>query len=258
MKETRINDLQNYITQNERASIDDLCSLFGVSKNTMRRYVNELEQQGIIKKVYGGIVLNDKKTTEPFEFREERNINSKQIIAKLASSFIEEGDIVYIDSGTTTMHMIPHLSELRNLTIITNNLNVIINSLPYSNINVICTGGTLFKTTNSFVNMDAVTLLKKYNISKAFMASTGVSISKGITNSSSFEYDIKKYMVENCDKVVVLADNTKLGRVSLTTYCDLKDIQVFVTNLEPDKEFVDFFQNNDIQLVTPNKPIIND
>lgn len=251
MKENRIQELKNYIIANERASLDDLCTLFNVSKNTMRRDINELEKQSIIKKVYGGIVLNDKKTTEPFESREEKNITSKQVIAKLASQFVQDGDIIYIDSGTTTMHMIPHLAEIRNLTIITNNLNVIMGSLPYPNLNVLCTGGVLFRTTNSFVDMDAVNSLKKFNISKAFMASTGISITKGITNSSSFEYDIKRYMVEHCDTVVVLADATKLGRVSLTTYCELKDINVFITNELPGDEFVDFFESNNIQLITP-------
>lgn len=251
MKENRIQELKNYIMANERASLDDLCTLFNVSKNTMRRDINELEKQAIIKKVYGGIVLNDKKTTEPFESREEKNITSKQIIAKLASQFVQDGDIIYIDSGTTTMHMIPHLAEIRNLTIITNNLNVIMGSLPYPNLNVLCTGGVLFRTTNSFVDMDAVNSLKKFNISKAFMASTGISITKGITNSSSFEYDIKRYMVENCDTVIVLADDTKLGRVSLTTYCELKDIHVFITNELPGSEFVDFFESNNIRLITP-------
>ncbi|MBP2638598.1 MAG: transcriptional regulator, DeoR family, partial [Firmicutes bacterium] len=230
MKEDRIDKLKNYIVSNERASIDDLCNIFNVSKNTIRRDINALENQGIIKKVYGGVVLNDKKTTEPFQSREERNISAKQIIAKLASTFVVEGDIIYIDSGTTTMHMIPHLASVKNLTIITGNLNVINGSLLYPDLNVLCTGGTLFRTTNSFVDMNAVNFLKKYNISKAFMASTGVSITKGITNSSSFEYDIKKYIVDSCDKVILLADTTKLDRVSLTTYCDLKDIDVFITN----------------------------
>ena len=251
LKENRIQELKNYIMANERASLDDLCTLFNVSKNTMRRDINELEKQAIIKKVYGGIVLNDKKTTEPFESREEKNITSKQIIAKLASQFVQDGDIIYIDSGTTTMHMIPHLAEIRNLTIITNNLNVIMGSLPYPNLNVLCTGGVLFRTTNSFVDMDAVNSLKKFNISKAFMASTGISITKGITNSSSFEYDIKRYMVENCDTVIVLADDTKLGRVSLRTYWELKDIHVFITNELPGSEFVDFFESNNIKLITP-------
>lgn len=251
MKEDRINELQNYILEKERASIEELCSVFNVSKNTMRRDINQLESQGKIKKVYGGIILTDKKTTEPFESREVKNKDAKLIIAKLASTLIEDGDIIYIDSGTTTMHMIPYLSDVKNLTIITNNLHVILKALPYQNLNVISTGGTLFRRTNSFVDSGAVSSLKKYNISKAFLATTGISIAKGITNSSSLEYDIKKYIVEHCDKRILLADDTKLGKVSLITYYDLKDIQVFVTNQKPDDEYTDFFSSNHITLMAP-------
>jgi DeoR family myo-inositol catabolism operon transcriptional repressor len=251
VKEDRINELQNYILEKERASIEELCSVFNVSKNTMRRDINQLESQGKIKKVYGGIILTDKKTTEPFESREVKNKDAKLIIAKLASTLIEDGDIIYIDSGTTTMHMIPYLSDVKNLTIITNNLHVILKALPYQNLNVISTGGTLFRRTNSFVDSGAVSSLKKYNISKAFLATTGISIAKGITNSSSLEYDIKKYIVEHCDKRILLADDTKLGKVSLITYYDLKDIQVFVTNQKPDDEYTDFFSSNHITLMAP-------
>lgn len=251
MKEDRISELEDYIIEKERASIEELCSVFNVSKNTMRRDINQLEAQGKIKKVYGGIILTDKKTTEPFESREVKNKTAKLIIAQLATACIEDGDIIYIDSGTTTMHMIPYLSEMKNVTIITNNLNVILNSLSYPNLNVISTGGTLFRRTNSFVEAGAVSSLKKYNISKAFLATTGVSIAKGITNSSSLEYDIKRYIVEHCDKKILLADNTKLGKVSLITYYDLKDIQVFISDQNPEQEYVDFFTNNNITLVTP-------
>jgi DeoR family myo-inositol catabolism operon transcriptional repressor len=251
LKEHRIEEIKKYILAKERATIEELCSLFNVSVNTLRRDINALERNGTIKKVYGGIVLKDKKTTEPFDSREEKNIQAKQIIARLARNFVKDGDIIFIDSGTTTMQMIPYLSDLSSLTIITNNLNVIVSALPYPNLNILCTGGTLFRTANSFVDTDVVNYLKKYNISKAFMACTGVSIDKGITNSSSFEYDIKKYVVENCGKPILLADSTKFGRVSLVTYSELKDISVLITDKTPDNDFCQYFDVHSIRLVTP-------
>jgi DeoR family myo-inositol catabolism operon transcriptional repressor len=251
LKERRIKDLENYIIENEQASIEELCSSFNVSKNTIRRYINELEAVGKIKKVYGGIILSDKKTTEPFESRVEKNRDAKKIIAELASNFVDDGDVIFIDSGTTTMHMIPHLAQKKNLTIITNNLNIIMSAIPFPDLNVISTGGKLFRRTNSFVDVDAVANLKKYNFSKAFMATTGISITKGVTNSSSYEYDVKKYIVENCDKIILLADSSKLGRSSLITYYDLKDIHILITDLPLATEYIEFFQNNNIKLVTP-------
>lgn len=251
MKEDRISALQNHIRKNGRASIEELCSLFNISKNTIRRDINELEKQNYIKKVYGGVILNDTKTTEPFESREVKNKDEKQQIGSLASNLVEDGDIIYIDSGTTTMCMIPHLAARKNLTIITNNLHVITSSLPFSNLNIICTGGTFLRRTNSFIGIEAVNSLKQYNISKSFVATTGLSIEKGLTNSSSFEYDIKRYISENCEQIIVLADNSKFDRVSLMTYYDLKSIQVLVTDKEPDATYIKFFNDYNINLVIP-------
>jgi len=251
MKEDRIKALHNYILKNGKASTEELCSLFNISKNTLRRDITELEMQNIVTKVYGGIILNDTKTTEPFESREVKNKDAKQCIARLASTLVQDGDIIYIDSGTTTMLMVPYLATMKNLTIITNNLHILIKSLPYPNLNVIATGGTFLRRTNSFVNQEVVNSLKKYNISKAFIATTGVSISKGLTNSSSFEYDIKKYIVDNCDEIILLADDTKLDKISLMTYYDLKNIQVFVTNVKPASNYVEFFNHYNINLITP-------
>lgn len=253
MKTDRLKQMEHYIIQNENASIDTLCSLFNVSKNTIRRDISELEKKGIVKKVYGGITINnDKKSTIPFEQREIKNIDEKQKIAELASNLVEDGDIVFIDSGTTTFHMLPYLNDKMNLTIITNNLNIIMKALPYSNVSILSTGGSVYRKTNSLIGIEAVNFLKHYNISKAFMATTGVSIAKGITNSSSFEYEIKKTVVENSNKVIILADHSKLGEASLKTYCPLESIDYFITDKLPSKDYIDFFKNHNVKLLTSN------
>lgn len=253
LKINRIKEIENYIIEKERATMEELCQQFGVSLNTIRRDINELERIGRIKKVYGGIILKDKKTTEPFETRQIRNEEAKQVIAQMASRLVEDGDIIYIDSGTTTMHMIPYLSTLNNITIITNSLNVIINSLSYPDLNVISTGGTLFRQTNSFIGIETVKFLKSYNFSKAFMATTAISIAKGVTNSSSFEYDIKKHVIQNCENIILLADSTKFDRASLVTYCNLEDINVLVTDARPADDYFEFLNSHHISLVLPSE-----
>ncbi|EDS77718.1 DNA-binding protein [Clostridium novyi A str. 4552] len=253
MKSHRIKEIENYILQNEHASIDTLCSLFNVSKNTIRRDITVLEQKGIIKKVYGGITLNnEEKLTVPFEQREVKYKEEKYLIAKSASELVEDNDIIFIDSGTTTVHMIPFLNDKKNLTIITNNLNILMKALPYSNVDILSTGGTLFRETNSLIGIEASNFLKNYNISKAFMATTGFSIEKGVTNSSNFEYDVKKTVVENSSNVILLADHSKLDTASLKTYCNLEDIDCFITDKLPPKQYVKFFEDNSINLIIPN------
>lgn len=255
LKESRIKEIENYVLKHENVSIDTLCSLFNVSKNTIRRDITELEKMGTIKKIYGGITLNNKnkQPTIPFGQREITNKLSKQLIAKEASKLVEDRDIIFIDSGTTTIHMIPFLADRKNLTIVTNNVNAIVKSFPYTNLNILSTGGSLFRQTNSLIGIEAVSFLKNYNISKCFMATTGVTIEKGVTNSSPFEYEIKRAVIEKSKEIIVLADNSKLGVVSLMTYCDLKDVDIFITDKTPSKDVVDYFNNNNVNLMVPEE-----
>lgn len=254
MKSYRIQEIENYIIKHENVSINTLCSVFDVSKNTIRRDISELEKKGTIKKVYGGVTLNqDKKNTIPFSEREIKNKSKKQLIAEAASALVNDGDIIFIDSGTTTMHMIPFLGHKKNLTIITNNINALIAAVMYPNLNVVSPGGTLFRKTNSLIGIEAVNFLKTYNICKAFMATTGVSLSKGVTNSSSIEYHVKKTVVEKSDKVIVLADNSKLDVASLMTYCELDEVDTFITDKVPPKTFENFFKESDTELIVTCK-----
>lgn len=145
MKIDRINRIHELLKNVHNISINDLCDTFQVSKNTIRRDIAELEQQGVIKKVYGGIVLAEPAgNPEPFASRENRNTEAKKQIARMAADFVHDGDVVYIDSGTTTMHMIPYLTEKRRLTIVTASVHVINAASNYSNLNVLATGGSLF------------------------------------------------------------------------------------------------------------------
>ncbi|WP_046655607.1 DeoR/GlpR family DNA-binding transcription regulator [Clostridium tetani] len=249
LKEDRIKGIENYVIKHENVSINTLCSLFDVSKNTIRRDISELERKGVIKKIYGGITLKNKTSTVPFQQREIKHKETKKIIAKAASNLVENGDIIYIDSGTTTMHMIPFLSDKKNENIITNNVNVIVNSFPYKNLNILSTGGSLSRNTNSLIGVESINFLKNYNISKCFMASTGVSIKKGVTNSSSFEYEIKRTVVKQSSKIILLADSSKLGMASLMTYCNLEDIDTFITNEPLSNDYLDFFNKNNIELI---------
>ncbi|MCY6957147.1 DeoR/GlpR family DNA-binding transcription regulator [Clostridium brassicae] len=252
MKINRIKKIEAYLIKHESASLDTLCEIFNVSKNTIRRDVSELEKKGIIKKVYGGVTVTNKKSTIPFAERQISNLNEKKLIGKLASELVEDRDIIFIDSGTTTLQMVPFLKNKQNLTIITNNLVVIQEAIAYDNLNILSTGGTLYRNTSSFVGIETLNFLKQYNISKAFMAASGISISKGITNSSPLESEIKRTMVENSDKVFILADSSKVDIVSLMTYCSIKEIDALITDKIPSKDFSEFFKANNVDLLTPN------
>lgn len=251
MKLTRLKEIENYVQQHESVSLDVLCTLFKVSKNTIRRDISVLEEKGVIKKIYGGITVSQPKQTVPFTQRQISHQAEKQIIARLAGQKVQDNDRIFIDSGTTTMHMIPFLADKHNVTIVTNNLNVLQSALDYPNLNIYATGGLLFRQTNSLIGTEAIQGLNHYNISKAFMATTGVSIEHGVTNSSSLEYQIKKDVIQKNVDVHLLADHSKLGVVSLMTYCDLAEITTFITDRELPPAYQDFFRKHGIEWLAP-------
>lgn len=248
MKTNRIKRIEEYILSNESVTLDSLCDVFKISKNTIRRDINEIKKRGNIKKVYGGVTAV-KQNLIPFEERNIKNNYTKMEIAKAAFEFVDNGDVIFIDSGTTTLNMIDFLKDKNDVTILTNNLNVIVNALPYPNLNVICTGGNLIRKTNSFEVINTLSIFQDYNISKSFMAATGISIDNGVTNSSPLEYKLKKVIVEKSNELFMLVDSSKFDVSALMTFCQLSDINHIVTNKEPPEKYIKFFQKNKIDVI---------
>ncbi|PLS04358.1 DeoR/GlpR family DNA-binding transcription regulator [Neobacillus cucumis] len=247
IKEKRIKKIQDYVNEHQSASLDELVEVFDVSKNTIRRDVQELVDRGDLKKVYGGVSVIHKKL-ESFQDRQIRNQKQKVFISEKASSFVEDGDFIFIDSGTTTIEMFDFLKE-KNLTIFTNSIDFIVRALPFENLNVISVGGMLDRKTNSFVNPRNMELFKDYNIKKAFMASTGISLVNGVTNASPLESELKKTIVNRSSEVYLLIDHDKFDKYGLMTYCSLNEIDFLITDQLPDDTYQEYVKNNQIQLV---------
>jgi DeoR family transcriptional regulator, myo-inositol catabolism operon repressor len=247
IKEKRIKRIQEYVSEHQSASLDELVSAFDVSKNTIRRDVQELVERGELKKVYGGVTVVHKKL-ESFQERKVRNQGQKELIAKKAASFVDDGDFIFIDSGTTTIEMLDYLKE-KQITVFTNNIDFIVRALPYEKLNVISIGGMLERKTNSFVNQRNMDLLKDYNVKKAFMASTGISFANGVTNASPLESELKKIIVQRSSEVYLLVDHDKFDKYGLMTYCELDEIDYLITNKLPNYTYQEYANNKNIQLV---------
>ena len=253
MKVERIHQIHELLKERKRISLDELCEIFTVSKNTIRRDIAELEEDGIIRKVYGGIVLKEAEITslEPFSDREIRHINEKKIIAGLAADFVNDSEVIYIDSGTTTMHLLPYLAEKNFLTIVTASVYALELATRYSNLNVIATGGNLQPPIKALVGPDVLKCIRNYNFSKIFLASTGISIEHGATNASPLECEVKKELVKKSCAKYLLVDHSKFDIASLMTYSDLTSINYVVTDTKPEEKYLDFFKKNSINLVLP-------
>ncbi|MDT2012143.1 DeoR/GlpR family DNA-binding transcription regulator [Carnobacterium divergens] len=249
MKLKRIQQVENYIQQQGSISLDELCSVFNVSKNTIRRDVNELEKRGTLRKVYGGVVAVEN-TLVPYENRTIQYQEEKEKIAAIASTLIKENDLIFIDSGTTTSQLLNAISPDLHFTVLTNSLDVVNLVAGMENIQLILIGNSYKAKTRSFVGVEDEELITKYNIGKAFMAATGVSISNGLTNSDLLEYRIKKMIVEKASDVYLLADGSKFNKSTLLTYAPLEKVDTIITTPNIPAEYQIFCQEQGINLLT--------
>ena len=151
MRVERIDNIIEFVYKNKNVTLDQICDNFNISKSTVRRDLSEILKDSNLQKTYGGITLKNKsdnrKYLTSFNERNIENIDKKLSISKKAATIVEDNDIIFIDSGTTTFYMADYLDKINNLTILTNNLEVIFRATKYKNINLISLSGTLNRET---------------------------------------------------------------------------------------------------------------
>lgn len=229
MKAERIKEIRNYIRVNKTITLDRICNQFDISKRTLQRDLDEIIKNGDIKKIYGGVTFLAKKERSSFEERYISRQSIKIAIATAAAALIEDGDIIFIDAGTTTAHVIDHMTNKKNITILTNNIEILKRAILYDNIEVIVLPGILNRKTKSFIGSSAIRFLQDFNIIKALIATTGFSITSGLTCSSPLEADLKRIAIQRSKEVYLLADSSKCGVVALNSYCSLSSINTLIT-----------------------------
>ncbi len=241
IKSTRIQSMEEYIINKGVASMEELCKQYKISMNTCRNDVNELVKKGSIKKVYGGVTSNEqnkRSSLVSIDERKTQNVQCKRDIAKAAASFIEPGDIIYIDSGSTAQNILDYLDGKSKITIITHSLDVIAKASRMQGVELFCFGGKYQASTNCFIGMGVGNAFEHYNINKAFMGTKGITEDGSITDSSMGEFEIKKWAVLRAGKTILLADSHKFGRAGLMSYTNLDKIDVLVTDRMASDELI--------------------
>lgn len=253
MRLHRIQKIEDYINQHQTVSLDELCEEFQVSKNTIRRDTNYLAEKGAINKVYGGVValapIQTGFGTRDFEARNVENLDAKIKIGQKAAELIKENSIVFIDSGTTTKHILSDLKRSMQFTLLTNNLDVINLATEFPFVKIILIGDSFKRSTRSFVDVVDNPNVPQFNIDIAFMSATAFSINTGVSNSDPLEQIIKKRVVSEAQETFLLADNSKLGKSALHSYARLSSIDGLITNSPIPKEYSDYLEEHNVKLM---------
>ncbi len=227
----RRNDIMELLKKEDRVKVSDLVDVFGISDVSIRNDLSEMEQMGLLRRVHGGAV-STRKSYYDMSLNDRMNINKaeKVRIAQACAALIKDGDTLMIDSGTTTRYLAKELAERSNLTVVTNAL-LIAQEFAYNNsVNVILLGGQLDLQYQFSYGNDTIAQIQKYRVEKMVVATDGISASHGLTTYHHQEADVSRRMLERVNRVLVVADHSKIGKEGFAYISPISCVNVLVTD----------------------------
>lgn len=250
MRRERLAQIEEYISSNGFATMEQIRDKFGIAMPTVRKDISELASQGLIEKVYGGAkaVVSQSKNMHMFKNRRGVHLEAKNEIARKAAEIIEDGDVIYVDSGTTAATIIEYIRD-KHVTVITSNMAAVMASADVDNIEVYILGGRFNKDTMSVDHADPGEIMSGFNIDKAFMAATGYSLEGGLAQDSPTECDVKKHVMGMATETMLIIDSSKIGKKALIRYADPDAINMIITDGQVEKAYRDFFKKHSINII---------
>ena len=221
----------NLIREDGHAKVQQLSRLFNVSEVTIRQDLEQLEEMGYIQREHGGAFLKDvgdfAKSQRLFN---QTNMEEKAEIAKKAIKLVSDGDTIILDSGSTTTEIAKLLKNFKDLTVITNALNIAMIVGGEPGINLIVSGGEFKAPTLSLTGDMAATVFKGIHVDKLFLATAGISYGMLLTYPSYSDLVVKSAMIRAAGKVYLVADSSKVGNSSFASLGQLSLVDDFITD----------------------------
>ncbi|KAA6450896.1 DeoR/GlpR family DNA-binding transcription regulator [Bacillus swezeyi] len=247
-QEERLISIIDYLKENQRISVEQICSLFQVSRDTARRDLVKLNEQGAIIRTRGGAILPTIHD-EVKDYSGRLNIVSeeKSMIGRAAASLIREGDRIILDASTTVQSCAEHLPDI-NCTIITNSINQaeVLSSKQGACIHLL--GGKLQKEHRFLYGASVTEKLSCYHVDKALIGVVGIS-EHGLTIAHEEDGMVKRKIISQAKQVIALADHSKIGRTDFYRYAELSDIDLLITDRLPSEDFQRLLDEQGVELL---------
>jgi DeoR/GlpR family transcriptional regulator of sugar metabolism len=246
----RRNKILEILKKEGRVLVGDLSVMFCVTEETIRRDLEKLEKEGFAKKTYGGAIIVENANVDlPYMVRKESNVEGKEYIAEAISSMIEDGDHIMLDASSTAVYIAKHLKNKKNLTLITNSIEIMLELSDVTGWKILSTGGTLREGSLSLVGYQAEKMISTFHVDKTIISCKGVDIEKGITDSNEMDAHIKNLMFESTNMRILAADSSKFDKISFIKIEDLANIDIVITDSEPNDRWKKTFETLNIQVM---------
>ena len=250
----RKNRILSILQSDKRVVVGELSKKFGVSEETIRRDLEKLEKDGLVIKAYGGAVLNENAQSDmPLAVRKRTNVIGKQKIADIIAGIIKDNTSVMLDGSSTTFFIAKRLKDRRNMTVITNSLEILIEFKDQKNWKIFSTGGLLGENSLSLVGSHADNAIANFHVDTAIVSCKGFDINKGFTDSDYMYAFTKQAMLKNCDKRIIAVDSTKFNRIAFNLVAGFKDVDMVITDVKPPESWLEKFKKEGIECLYPEE-----
>ncbi|GAA4838250.1 DeoR/GlpR family DNA-binding transcription regulator [Paenibacillus vulneris] len=250
--EERKDFILNLLNLEGKVKTGDLVDKLKVSSETIRRYLEELEEEHKLKRVYGGAVKYNLHREEASHIhREVTRAEEKRLIGRAAATLVEDNDVIFIDDGSTTLQMIPYLQNKKHITVLTNSIAALTLLIEYKNKDlysgsIYFIGGKVdskqFRTTGT----TAENTVESFYADKAFITIDGIMMGKGITSFDEERGRLAKKLIEHSKQSIVLTDHSKFGNVRFYKMADLKEIDIIISDVKAPREWESYLSEKGV------------
>ena len=233
IRSQRHREIISWLHREAVVSVSEMATAFGVVESTIRRDLDDLEKQGMVRREYGGAMLSDGATREPpFQERQVLHRAEKEAVGRAAATQVFDGETIFVDGGTTTEFIIPYILDRKDLTVVTCGFNIAQQLLGSPHITTIVLGGMLDRASKALVPIHSEDLAQLHGIrvSKSFVSAGGVSAEFGITNRLPNRIPTKQQAIKIASEPLVVVDGSKVGAVALGVVAPITAVKTIVTD----------------------------
>jgi DeoR/GlpR family transcriptional regulator of sugar metabolism len=249
-REARFDRILEIAQQGGMVNASDLSRQLGVSEVTVRRDLRELAERGILRRWYGQAALSGPKPEEPpIIQRIHENRKQKEAIGRAAAGLVQDGDSVFIGSGSTTVYLARNLAGRSKLTVVTNSLNIGMELAAFRNVTIVVLGGLLRPTELSLTGHITEQSLKEVRVDKVIIGIPAISLDHGLTNDFLPEVMTDRALINMSPELIILADHTKFGKVGAAYVAPVSRITTLVTDLCADESTLSAMRELGIRVI---------
>ncbi|MGN0295268.1 MAG: DeoR/GlpR family DNA-binding transcription regulator [Lachnospiraceae bacterium] len=269
LSEQRYEKISGLLEREGSVKTSTLCSLLSASRETIRRDLETMEAQGLLRRIRGGAMKLDPAKTDlqmqsvpvqdmkseslqyaSFDTRQKQHFLNKEKVARKAAEYISEGQAIALDSGTTALELARVIKRrFHSLTVVTNSLPVASELADAEGITLVLTGGIYNSDEKAFTSDLATLIFSRINIDILFLTTCGISVERGITYQRVDEIIVQDRMMEASGKTIVIADSSKIGTNSLVKMCEIDRISMIITDSNAPAEQTKALEQAGVQVV---------